>query len=92
MRAMEVACERVPLVPVTVTVAVPIVAVVDAVNVSVLDPVVEIGLNAAVTPADKPLALKATLPVNPPLGVTAIVVVPAAPRTTATFAGLAESE
>ena len=51
----------------------------DAVNVSELVPVVEAGLNAAVTPAGSPLALKATLPLNPPVGVTVMVLVAVAP-------------
>ena len=46
-----------PLVPVTVTVAALTVAVVEAVNVSVLppDPVTEAGLKLAVTPDGRPL-------------------------------------
>lgn len=71
----EVVCESVPLVPVTVTVAAPTVAVLEAVNVSVLVPVVEAGLNAAVTPAGNPDAVKATLPVKPPDGVTVMALV-----------------
>jgi hypothetical protein len=58
---------------VTVTVAAPSVAVLDAVNVRVLVPVVEVGLNAAVTPAGKPAAVKATLLVKPPVGTTVMV-------------------
>jgi hypothetical protein len=92
VRAMEVMCERVPLVPVTATDVVPSVAVVDAVNVNVLVPAVDIGLKAAVTPAGKPLAVKATAPVNPPLGVTVMVVDAVPPRGTVTLAGMAESE
>ncbi len=92
VRVIEVVCDRVPLIPVMVTVPVPTVAVADAVNMSVLVPVVDVGLNVGVTPAGRPLALKATLPVNPPLGVTVIVVDAVVPRVTVTFAGLAESE
>jgi hypothetical protein len=62
-----------PPVPVTVTGAAPSVAVADAVNVSVLVAVVDAGLNAAVTPAGKPLAVKAMLLVKPPVGTTVIV-------------------
>ena len=59
---------KLPDVPVIVTVAVPVVAVPLAVNVKVLlfeglDVVV--GLNAAVTPAGKPVAASATPPLNP---------------------------
>lgn len=75
---------RLPLVPVTVMVEVPAVAVLAAVNVIVLVPVVDAGLNAAVTPAGNPLALKATLPVKPPLGVIVIVSVAVAPALTET--------
>ena len=51
-----------PLVPVTVTVAAPTVAVFDAVNVSVLpaDPVTDAGLKLAVTPAGRPPTVRAT--------------------------------
>jgi hypothetical protein len=73
----------VPLTPVTVIVAAPSVAVLEAVKVRVLVLVVEAGLKAAVTPAGNPLALSATAPVNPPDGVTVIVLVPVAPRVTA---------
>lgn len=51
-----------PLVPVTVTVTAPTVAVLVAVNVSVLppEPVTEAGEKLAVTPAGRPLTVKAT--------------------------------
>lgn len=70
-----------PLVPVTVTVAVPTVAVAEAVNVSVLpaDPVTEVGLKAAVTPAGRPLALKVTVPVKPLKGDTVTLLVAVVP-------------
>jgi hypothetical protein len=87
---MVAVCESVPLTPVTVTVAAPRVALLDAVKVSVLVPVVEAGLKAAVTPAGKPLALNATLPVNPPEGVTVIVLVVVPPCATETLDGLAD--
>ena len=67
------------LVPVIITVAAVSVAVVDALNVTVLLPVVEAGLKEAVTPAGRPLALSATLPVKPPEGVTVIVLLAVAP-------------
>ncbi len=75
--------------PVIVTVAAPTVAVLEAVNVSVLAPVVEAGLNAAVTPVGNPLALRATLPVKPTDGATVMVLVAVAPRLTDMLAGLA---
>jgi len=69
---------RLPEVPLMVTVAVPVVAVLLAVNVSVL---VEV-LGSYRTPghtARKPDAVRVTLPVNPPAGVTVIVVAPLLP-------------
>jgi hypothetical protein len=82
VRAIVVVWLRVPLVPVTVTLTVPVVAVLEAVKVTVLAPVVDVGLKLAVTPEGKPLALSATLPVNPPDGVTFTVLVPVAPWAT----------
>jgi hypothetical protein len=69
---MVVVWLSVPLVPVTVTVADPVVAVVEAVKVRVLVPVVEAGLKLAVTPAGKPLAARATVPVKPFSGLTVL--------------------
>jgi hypothetical protein len=81
-----------PPAPVTVTVAAPSVAVLDAVKVSaLLPPVVEPGLKLAVTPAGNPLALKATLLVNPFRRVMVIVLVPLAPRLIVRLDGLGES-
>lgn len=61
-----------PLVPVTVTVAAPTVAVFEAVNVSVLpdEPVTEVGLKTAVTPAGSPLTLSAITPLKPLIELT----------------------
>ena len=61
-----VAFDRLPEVPVTVAVAVPVAAVPLAVNVNVLVPVVLMGLNDAVTPLGRPDADKLTLPSKPP--------------------------
>ena len=81
-----------PPVPVTVTVAGPVAAVLDAARVSVdVVPVVEAALNVAVTPVGIPLALRATLPVNPPLRVIVTVLVPLAPRLMLRVDGEAES-
>jgi len=92
VRAMVVVRVSVPLVPVTVTVALPVVAAADAVKVSVLVPVVGFVLNAAVTPVGTPLALSVTLPVNPPVGTTVMVLLAAAPPcTTVKLAGLGDS-
>jgi hypothetical protein len=76
-----------PEVPVTVMFAVPSVAVLDAVSVSVeLFPVVDAGLKLAVTPDGKPLAVNVTLPGKlVRLSVTAAVVL--APRVTAAVPG-----
>jgi hypothetical protein len=74
--AIVVVWVRFPLVPVTVTLAVPTTAELEAVKVTVLLPVVDAGLKLAVTPAGKPLALRATLPVNPPNGATLTVLLP----------------
>ena len=49
-----------------VTVDEPVVAVLLAVSVSTLVPVVGLVPNAAVTPLGKPLAASVTAPVNPP--------------------------
>ena len=85
-----VAC-RLPEVPVMVTVAVPVVAVALAVRVSVLVEVVGLGLNCAVTPLGNPEAASVTLPVNPPMSVTVMVLVPLLPWVIVRLLGEAES-
>jgi len=70
---------------VIVTFAVPAVAVLDAVKVKVLVPVVDAGLKGADTPADKAPTLSATLPLNPPEGVTVTVLAPVPPWATLAF-------
>jgi len=77
----------VPLTPLIVTVADPVVAVAEAVKVSVLVPVAGLGLKAAVTPVGKveATALRVTLPVNPPTGPTVTVLVPVPPCNTVAF-------
>jgi hypothetical protein len=91
--AIVVVRESVPDVPVMVTLAVPIVAVLDAANVTVLlFPVVEVGLKAAVTPLGNPLALNATAPVKPPVRVIATDALELDPRVTANVAGDAATE
>ena len=79
VRAMVVAVVTVPEVPVIVTVDVPIVAVLLAVSVSTLFPVVGLVPNAAVTPLGRPDAARVALPVNPPTSVTVMVSVAALP-------------
>jgi hypothetical protein len=68
-----------PEVPVTVTVAPPMVAVLLAVKVSTLELVDDVGLNEAVTPLGNPVTANDTLPVNPPASVTVIVSVAVPP-------------
>jgi hypothetical protein len=77
--AMVVVAVVLPEVPVTVTVAGPVVAVELAVNVRTLELAEEAGLNEAVTPLGSPDAVNVTLPVNPPVSVTVIVLVPVLP-------------
>ena len=76
---MAVVFDKLPDAPETVTVAAPVAAVLLAVNVNVLVPVVVTGLNDAVTPLGRPDADKPTLPLKPPCGVTVILLVPFAP-------------
>ena len=79
VRAMVVVADNVPDVPVIVTVEDPVGAVLLAVKVSTLLPVVGFVPNEAVTPLGKPDAASVTLPVNPPTSVTLIVLVPLLP-------------
>lgn len=81
-----------PDVPVIVTVAVPVVAVELAVSVKTLLDVVGLVPKLAVTPDGKPEADRVTLPVNPPEGVTVIVLLPLLPCVTVRLVGDAESE
>jgi hypothetical protein len=71
--AIGVIVDRSPEVPVTVTVAVPMVAEAPAVNVTTLEPVAGLVANTAVTPLGRPEAARVTLPVNPFAGVTVMV-------------------
>jgi hypothetical protein len=65
VRAMEVAAVRAPEVPVMVTVAVPVAAVLLAENVSALEVVAGLVAKVAVTPLGRPLAARVTAPANP---------------------------
>ena len=78
-RGKVVVAVRLPEVPVMVSVDVPTAAVLLAVRVSVLEPVVGFGVKAAVTPAGKPVTARCTLPVNPYWGDTLSVAVPELP-------------
>jgi len=71
--AMVVVAVVLPEVPLMVTVAAPVVAVLLAVSVSTLVPVVGLVPNAAVTPLGRPEAASVTLPVNPPVSATVMV-------------------
>lgn len=70
---------RLPEIPVTVTVAEPIVAVAEAVRVRMLEPVVVAGVKDAVTPAGRPLAARLTAPLKPFRLITLIVLAPLLP-------------
>src|SRR5947208_728966 len=89
---MLMECTRVPLVPVTVTVAGPVAAVPLASNVNVLLLVVLAGTKVAVTPDGNPEADKLTLPLKPLRSFSVIVVLLLEPWSTATLLGEAESE
>jgi hypothetical protein len=74
-----VAADVPPEFPVTVTLELPVAAVLLAVSVSTLELVDEAGLNEAVTPLGRPDAVNDTLPVNPSTSVTLMVSVELAP-------------
>jgi len=82
VRATVVLAVRLPEVPLMVTVVVPVAAVLLAVRVSTLVPVVGLVPNAAVTPLGNPDATRVTLPVNPPTSVTVMVSVAVLPCVT----------
>ena len=88
---MVVTCDKLPDVPVTVTVKVPSVAVLLAVSVRVLAVVVLVGLKAAVIPLGRPEAERLTLPLKPLSGVTVMVLVPFAPCAILTLIGEPDS-
>jgi hypothetical protein len=91
VRASVVVAVRLPEVPVMVTVDVPVVAVLLAVRVSTLVPVVGFVPNAAVTPLGRPDAASVTLPVNPLTSVTVTVLVPLPPCVIDRLLGESES-
>lgn len=91
VNARVVVAVKLPEVPVIVTVAGPVVAVLLAVSVSTLVPVVGFVPNAAVTPLGRPDAARVTLPVNPPTSVTVIVLVPLLPWVIVRLLGESES-
>jgi hypothetical protein len=77
--------------PVTVTLNVPVAAVLAAEKVSELVVLVSVGLKAAVTPVGNPEADKLTTPLKPFSGVTLIVLLPPAPCAMLKVLGEAES-
>jgi hypothetical protein len=83
-----------PLEPVMLMAKVPVgvLAVVATVIVEEPEVVTEAGEKLAVAPEGSPLALKVTVPVKPPDGVTVAVYVVLAPRTTLCELGVAETE
>ena len=90
VRAIVAEFDKLPEVPVIVTVDVPVVAVPLAVSVNVLVEVAGFALNDAVTPLGKPDAEKVTPPLKPFCGVTVIVLVPALPCVIVKLLGDAE--
>ena len=84
-------CDKAPDLPVIVIVKVPSVAVLLAVSVRMLVPVVLLGLNPAVTPLGKPVAERLTLPLKQFSGVTVMVLVPLALCATLRLLGEADS-
>lgn len=92
VRLMVVVCVRLPDVPVTVMLLVPVAAVLLAVNVRTLVDVVGFVPNEAVTPLGSAEVDSVTDPVNPPVGATVIVLLPLVPCFTVKLAGDAESE
>ena len=93
VRARLVVAVRVPDVPVIVTFVVPPAAVLLAVGVSTLLPLVGFVPHEAVTPLGSPdVTARLTLPVNPYRESTVMVLVPVALNPIAKLAGEAESE
>ena len=68
-------CERLPLVPVTVSVYVPAGVLDEVVTVSVElpEPVTEVGLKVPLAPVGKPLTLNDTLLLKPLMGLMVVV-------------------
>ena len=73
---------RLPEVPLIINWDIIAAAELATVSVNVLFAVVLAGLNEAVTPAGKPVAVKATVPLNPVCGATVMVAVPVPPTPT----------
>ncbi len=82
VRTIDVEALKLPEVPVIAIVAAPVVAVLLAVRVRTLEPVVGLVAKLALTPLGKLLAASVTLPANPFAPVTAIVSVTLLPSMT----------
>ena len=91
VRAIVVLAVKLPDVPVMVTVAVPVVAVLLAVSVRTLLPVVGFVPKDAVTPLGKPEAARVTLPLNPFTSFTEMVLEPLLPCVSDRLLGEADS-
>jgi hypothetical protein len=91
VRVSAIELVRLPELPVMVTLIVPVVAVLLAESVKVLVVKALPGLKVAVTPAGRPDADKATVPLKPPNGVTEITLVVLAPCKRVTAVGEAAS-
>jgi hypothetical protein len=91
VRAIVVVWVSVPETPVTVSVKVPVAAVLPAVRVSVLEEVALVGLKLAVTPEGRPLTDRLTDPEKPFTGFTVTVLVPIFPWVMARELGEADS-
>ena len=90
MRLILTECDRVPDLPLTLTLKVPVVAELPTVNVNVLAEAEAFGLKVAVTPVGRLDAEKLTLPVKPRIGLMVIVEVRVLPRATLRLLGDAE--
>lgn len=82
---------NVPEVPITLTSVVPVGAVALAVSVNVVAEVLDLGLNAAVTPFGNPVTENVTPPLNPLDAAMLMSVVALPPWRTVTLPGLAAS-
>jgi hypothetical protein len=90
VRLILTECDRLPDLPLTLTLKVPVLAELLTVSVTVLLEVEGFGLKAAVTPVGRLDAEKLTLPLKLFCGVTVMVLAPVFPRATLRLLGDAE--
>jgi len=90
VRLILTECDRLPDLPLTLTLKVPVVAELLTVSVTVVPEVEGLGLKEAVTPVGRLDAEKVTLPVKPFVGWMVIEDVPVLPRATLRLLGEAE--